>query len=601
MFIEMRKRDGPMLLEKKYEELVSEYHFEVAKNTEDVSSMIRDALTAFMVGCNRPAIWCYGEHTKMLMTDFMNELKDVKFIIDEHTENFSVDSGFQIISSKDIKEYDIDGIVISSFKYRNEIKSVIETEYPSVKYLDLYDYFEKNGVFLRKEYYLCFHPYSKYATINRLKSLLKIENDTVRKEELFWSLIQCMVEIKDFFLAVRYAEEMHEFNDCDRNGRLLAALKEIYEMMLQTARKVDENNVVMLCFDGMRNKDVSKEKMPRFYDFTKRRCYRYTNAYSISTSTYESLIPAYSENLDMQTRYYEKNEVEECCCRFIQKAEQQKRRIYFYTDFAKYVDAEGILRGQSYETATEKLWNFILDASKETNALFYVHILYESHYSYPSPYIDDGFIAEGTNIMFDFLNRNGGKIRTDYIGQHDNSLKYLDDEISPVLECLKCRMFLFADHGNIIFDQQTKLEELMPLHFTYHDNLIHIPFIIKADEMPVGINDENISLIEVNEILICLMEKRKFVRKYPVIVKTQRSAIYNPDFQYLYKKCGQEQGLKAYEAFIFEDKSKLAVYENGYVELVENDIVVEKEEKKRTLFELIKDRVTVCSCDVIQL
>lgn len=590
-----------MLLEEKYNELLSEYGFETENNAENVSCMIRDALAGFMSGCIRPAIWCYGEHTKMLMADFMNELKNVRFLIDEHAEKFSADAGFQVISDKDVEKYGIDGIVISSFKYRNEIKSVIEKEYPFVKYLDLYDHFEKNGIFLRKEYYLCTHPYSKYATINRLKKLIRIEKDIVKKEKLFYELIKSFVEIKDFLLAVRYAEELCNVIGHKRNRGLLIKLREIYDLTLSTAEGIDENNVVMFCFDGMRSRDISEENMPEFHAFAENNCYRYTNAYSVSTSTYESLIPAYGENADMRTRYYERNDVQEKDCRFIQKAKQQKRVIYFYTDFAKYVDAEGVIRKQSYETATEKIWDFLLDASKERNALFYIHELYESHYSYPNPYIDEGLVAEGTNIMFDFLHRNGGRIRTDYEKQHRCSLRYLDDVAAPLLKRLRCRMLFFADHGNIIFGQQMKLEDLKPLHFTYHDDLIQIPFMIKSPEMPAGEEDKSISLMEMNEVLICLMEKKKFVRRQPDIVKIQRSAIYNPDFQYLYKKCGQEQGLKAFEAFIFEDRRKLAVYENGYIELAENDVVIENGQKERELFEVIKDRVTVCKCDAIKM
>ena len=127
--------------------------------------------------------------------------------------------------------------------------------------------------------------------------------------------------------------------------------------------------------------------------------------------------------------------------------------------------------------------------------------------------------------------------------------------------------------------------------------MLHIPFIISSPEMGTGEDDRNISLMEINEILVCLMEQKRFVPKQPGIVKAQRSAIYNPDFQYLYKKCGQEQGLRAYEVFLFEDGSSLAVYDNGYTELAENQCIIENEQKKRYLYERIKTRITVCECD----
>lgn len=583
-----------MLLEEKYKELVSEYGFKSGTAAETVNAMLRDVLAMFAASCKNPAIWCYGEHTKMLMSEFMNELRTVRYIIDANALDYMGESGFKVICDRDAELCGIDGIIISSFKYRNEIKAQIRAEHPSIKYLDIYDYLEKNGIFLRKEYYLATHPYSKYATINRLKCLIRTESDGKQKEQLLFALLGSFVEIKDFFLAVKCAKALCSLNNSDRNNKLLKQLMELFDMECAAAGQIDAGNILMLCIDGMRNKDVVDENMPAFCAYIRKHCRRYTNAYSVSTSTYESLVPAFGENPDMRTGYYEKNYVPEEKCRFIQKAKEQGRNIYFYTDLAKYVDAGQIIRKEAYETVTEKLWDFILDASGERNALFYVHVLYESHFSYPNPYIDDEMIAEGTNILFDFLNKNGGRIRTDYERQHRYALRYLDDILTPVLERMKCRMLLFADHGNIILDQNAKAADLTLSQLTYHNDLIHIPFLIKAPEMPVGADDKLISLMEINEILVCLMEHKIFKAKQSGIIKIQRSAIYNPDFQYLYRKYGQERGLKAFEAFIFEDQSKLVIYEDGYVELAENDVVVENDRKKKELLAQVRDRITVC-------
>ena len=586
-----------MMLREKYDSLLSEYGFQTENEVDNVNDMLQEALTSFLSECKKPAIWCYGEHTKMLMSDFMNELKQVKFIVDAHAEKYSEDSGFMVIHSQEVEFYGIDGVIISSFKYRNEIRTLIEKEHPSVKCLDIYDYFEKNGVILRKEYYLFSHPYRKYAKINRLRTLMEEEQEAGKKEELLLELVKSFVEIKDFLLAAKCAEALCKLDNCRSNQKLLHQLEELYALECKAVEQIDENNVFMLCLDGMRNKDISGGDMPGFHTFVQENCFQYMNAYAVSTSTYESLVPAYGEITDMRTRYYERNCVSKQECRFVQKARQQERNIYFYTDFVKYVNEEGIIRRGAYETVTEKLWDFILDAMDEINGLFYVHVLYESHYSYPSPYVKEGLIAEGTSIMFDFLARNGGRVRTDYVGQHRDAMRYLDDSLKPFLNRIKCRMFIFADHGNVIFDQDMKLEEVPPLYFTYHDDLLHIPCIIRAPEMGTGVEDKNISLMEINEILVSLMEKKRFVPKQPGIVKAQRSAIYNPDFQYLYKKCGQEQGLRAYEVFLFEDGSSLAVYDNGYTELAENQCIIENEQKKRYLYERIKTRITVCECD----
>lgn len=367
------------------------------------------------------------------------------------------------------------------------------------------------------------------------------------------------------------------------------------------ANHISEENVLMLCFDGLRNKDISEAEMPVLEAFSKR-FYRYENAYSISTSTFESLVPAYSENADMRTKYYENNSISDKECRFIQKAYEQERAITFITDYTKYVESENIHIIESYQTASEKIWEFLLRTYEENNGLYYLHILFESHYSYPNPYVKTPIIAEGTNILFDYMKRNGGNIRTDYEMQHHAMLKYLDDAIVPILQRVKCRMVIFADHGNILINQQEKLESIEQVFLTYHQDLIRIPLMIKSPEMGAGVEREDISLMELNTIIISLLEKKKFERRYGKLIKLQRSEIYNPDFRYLYAKRGYEQGLLAFEAFILEGKYKLGVFSNGYTELFStDDKSVENKALKRQLFDQIKEYITVCALNSINL
>lgn len=85
------------------------------------------------------------------------------------------------------------------------------------------------------------------------------------------------------------------------------------------------------------------------------------------------------------------------------------------------------------QTATEKIWDFVSDAVDESNGFFYIHILYESHHSYPNPYTRTPLVID---VLFDYLSRNGGKLRTDYDAQQKEALHYLDDVLSPILEGL---------------------------------------------------------------------------------------------------------------------------------------------------------------------
>lgn len=153
-------------------------------------------------------------------------------------------------------------------------------------------------------------------------------------------------------------------------------------------------------------------------------------------STFESLIPAYSENNDLRTRYYDSTQIPEGDCRFISEAIRQKRRIHFYTDSIAFTDSENVMVEDKSQTATEKIWSFISDAQNVENGLFYVHILYESHYSYPNPDTISELVTDGSNIMFDYLQKNGGELRADYVQQHEDAVRYLDRVLTPF--CLYC-------------------------------------------------------------------------------------------------------------------------------------------------------------------
>ncbi len=582
------------LLKEKYNELEKLCRLDTSMAYADIAVILREAICNFMEQCSRPAIWCYGMHTKMLMADFMFELKKVRFIIDNGIES-GEESGFEIIDESRIVEKQIDGIIISSRIYREEIAAKIKADYGNVKYLDIYAEFEKAGIHLEEDYYKKGHPYSRYCCLNKMQRVLQQEKDNNACQEELKKIIRIYIEIKDFQSAVFYADKLVELSEGTWERTLLKQLRELYELQLEAMSKIDDNNVLMLCVDGLRRKEVCEKYMGNLWRYMKQNMHYYSNAYSMSTSTYESLIPAYSENDDLRTKYYETNMIRNGC-RFIDEAKKQKRKIFFYTDSTSYIEDDAIWTAKRLQSAAEKLWDFILDAVDEKNGLFYVHILYESHFSYPNPYTTDEIIAEGTHIFFDYLENNGGRLRTDYGRQQKDSLKYLDDTVVPLIEKLKCRMVLYADHGNVLIDKETKLTDIESTKYTFHEDLIQVPLAVKSPEASVNVDSSLISIKELNNIIIALMNKREILIEKKEYIKVLRSEIYNLDFRYLYKKTNHEHGLLAFEVFIFEDGYKLAVYADGVVELYSagEDSVVEDVRKKGRLLEIVRDKVTVC-------
>ncbi len=98
-------------------------------------------------------------------------------------------------------------------------------------------------------------------------------------------------------------------------------------------------------------------------------------------------------------------------------------------------------------------------------------------------------------------------------------------------------------------------------------------------------------------VIIGLMNKNKFLFKEKDFIKIVRSEIYNPDFQYLYKKADIERGILAFEVFVFKEGYKLAVYSDGIAEvyLLETDAKINNEKLKMELYNRIKNSITVCT------
>lgn len=579
-----------MGLNEQYEQLLSKYSFLESRNAGEIYQIVRDSLVQFISKCNNPAIWCYGKHTRMLMADFMFEMKRIKYIIDENVK----ESGFCIIRKHQIGDFGIDGIIISSYKYKDEVKNIIKQDYSDIAYLDIYEELEKEGFLLNKSYFACGHPYDRYKKLNQLKRKL---NQDRNNENLYRNIISEYVSMKDFQSAISYTKKLLALTDGFLYHELEYDLEKIYQKELDEISKISQNNVLMFCIDGLRRQDVLGDCVPNIKQYLMKCTRFFVNAYSVSTSTYESLIPAYSENSDLRTKYYESNVVKEENCRFVLEALKQGRSIFFYTDSTKYIDSKEIKVMHIHQTATEKIWSFILDAEREENGLFYIHVLYESHYSYPNPETEEELIVDGSSIMFDYLDRNGGGIRTDYGKQHTDALKYLDRVLAPFLRLLPCRMVLYADHGNILIPKEMAIDDIEEAKYSYHEDLIQIPLAIKSPEIMPAISNQLMSLMSLNEIVCSLLKKECFVEQHNEFIKIQRSAIYNPDFRYLFQGTGMQQELEAFEVFIFENGRKLVVYADGTIRLCNHDDerLDDKNEEEKLLMK-VKEHITVTDC-----
>lgn len=585
------------ILEEKYNHLFQKYNLEMPLDTKNINRIIKQSLQSFLQDAENPAIYCNGGHTNMLMADFMYELKNVKYIVDNFAKQ-EQEGGFIVIRDEDMEAERIDAIILSTYKFRKDLKQQLAKKHAHIPVLDIYDEFEKNGIQLHADYYYSNHPYHHYQSMNRLQREIAETSDREKLKLLYEKLITKYLHIKDFRTAILKTEEFIRLFPVEHLSAIQKDLQELYELEQQAAASVSERNVLMLCLDGLRFQDLSKQDMPRIKQILDDTAYNFTNAYSFSTSTFESLIPVYSENDNLQTRYFEKNAVDVGDCRFAELAKRQSREIYVYGDMEHFIEDARIHYSTQFLTITEKLWNFILDACEEDNGLFYVHELYESHFTFSNPYTKVPLKSEGTAMLFDFLPAKGGRLRADYKAQHQDAVRYLDDVLEPFLLKLSCRMVLYADHGNLILDKDTKLEEIKDMEYICSEGWTRIPIAIRSPEEGTGKNADLISLMELNSMIVSLLTGKSYMRtafRKSDHIKLARSELYNPDFRYLYKMIGKEPYLQAFECFVFGSGYKLLVFEDGYTELrsAKDDSLIENKVWEKQLLESVESEITV--------
>ena len=140
-----------------------------------------------------------------------------------------------------------------------------------------------------------------------------------------------------------------------------------------------------------------------------------------------------------------------------------------------------------------------------------------------------------------------------------------------------------------------RLSDVEETKYTFHEDLLRVPLAVKSPEMEIKTEGLLVSIMELNRILLGLLNKEKIIFEKKKFIKAQRSAVYNPDFQFLYKQVGYEHDLLAFEVFIFEEGYKLAVYSDGKVEvyLAETDEQLDESYIEKKLFNQVKDEITV--------
>lgn len=201
----------------KYQNLLKKYGLDQIFLNENMHHSGMMILRSFMSSRKQVAIYGYGELTKKLMGEFIFELKDVKYIIDDNISNEN--SGYTIISESEISKYEIDGVILCCKDNVKEIAKRIISQNEGISCLPL------SAIYGQTFWYA--NPNVSYSRINFLQ--IKINSSLNIDEQNMIDLMIRYIEIKDFQSAINVGKKIYRLIKPEVILSIINDLEDLYK------------------------------------------------------------------------------------------------------------------------------------------------------------------------------------------------------------------------------------------------------------------------------------------------------------------------------------------------------------------------------------
>lgn len=145
--------DDPEVKEKqKYSKYLYKIYNNYLKHCQERIDIICDSISSYP--SKSIALRMGGDHSIELYARLPKEYQEkIGFIIDNNEQCVCKKLGIPIISIDDIYKYDIQGILLSSYKYLELLRRESE-QYQNIEIIDIYDKFEKKGILCKNNFYI---------------------------------------------------------------------------------------------------------------------------------------------------------------------------------------------------------------------------------------------------------------------------------------------------------------------------------------------------------------------------------------------------------------------------------------------------------------
>lgn len=434
-----------------------------------------------------------------------------------------------IVSPEEIKSYDADVILITSFRSSKFIAEDIKKLLPGLEYIDIYEELKKKGINTEKD---IFTSRSLYSEIYYQRIKYEDAKEPEEKSIELRSLISRYVELRDLPYILKYLDEYIESRLPDFKNA--ADFKYGLEKLIQELRqklKGKSSDIALIFLDAFRGADWFDQEKKEFKVLKglseKSACFVNMNA--TAPVTYESFYSIATGKLPLEENVYGRS------CSFLLKefkfldaARKKgiKTKLYF-SDTYPIIDPKEEVEYIKSVYLTEKLWFLLCEmASDSKKTIHFIQSTKELHV----PFLCGYFSTEPNEIIFSKMGieeEEGWDIKE----QFKNCLDYVNLEVGYYLDFLSEDMIkaVFSDHAHVVYDD----EKSQPFYLYYNDlqRSVHNVFMVTGKNVKPRVINKLTSMQDFGYILKPLLENgdaavpdREIIQYqyYPILNKSIR-------------------------------------------------------------------------------
>lgn len=424
-----------------------------------------------------------GEHTKKIL-ELIEPVQFQYFIFDQGNDGL-LEYGINCYPCEQIIDFSLDYIVISSFKYRDEIRQELYRQNINANIIDIYSILECQGINITHSFY--FYNTYPVAECIELQESYKSSKNYKKKKKILNRLIQIYLLKYDFVSAEKCITEYISFYTKDDNKYyfLMCEIKQLFEKVKKELIQKKTKDILIYWFDMLEYQELSNVS---YLEKLKNNCIFFENGYTVTPTTFPTFQCMFSQKLRLNhPDYYSTGNGD-----VIKKLEKQGYSfclIGIETENFIKLEREGfhfILKPR-YTMCSEKFWEALCLLLNTNQPLcIVIHELAETHFPYLSPLLSHP-IYDMTAYVDDFRGKTVSE-------QKKVSALYLSLQLEfydTLLDYNNIKKVYMSDHG-FQSDQYVK---------RYTEEATHILLMIRDKEKTIKCYKSLFSLYNFKEIL----------------------------------------------------------------------------------------------------